>query len=62
MGDGVYAQTCSSDRLEGSSDLGVEFCVEEVVVRVGEAEGRAEEGLGGGTVSGVAGVYVSGLF
>ena len=60
--DRVYSQTSRRcDHLEGTSDLGVQLGVEEVVVRVGEAEGGAEESFGGGAVGGVAGKYVSGL-
>jgi hypothetical protein len=54
VGDGVYGQTGSRDRLERASDLGVELGVEEVVAVVCEAEGRAKEGLSCGTVGGVA--------
>lgn len=48
--------------LERAADLRVQLRVEEIVVRVGEAEGRAEEGLGRWAVGGVAGrMDVSGM-
>lgn len=58
----VYSQTSRRcDHLESTSDLGVQLGVEEVVVSVGEAEGRAEESFSGGAVGGVAVIEVSGI-
>jgi hypothetical protein len=39
VGNGIYGQTGSRDRLERASDLGVELSIEEVVAVVREAEG-----------------------
>jgi hypothetical protein len=54
VGNGIYGQTGSRDRLERASDLGVELGVEEVVAVVREAEGGTQKGFGCGTVGGVA--------
>lgn len=49
-----FFKICGRIHLKGAPDLGVELGVEEVVVRVVEAEGGTEEGLGCGAVGRVA--------